>query len=280
MEDIQELVDRGVEVKYKPQTKREEINATDTATSLYHLVFQLEGAIGLEPTKQRKLIEQTIRVMQNRVNQYGLCFVEIRPVGTHQIEVTTPLVEYREVLRRLLGQTGDLRFCKVIEAGTSPNSDLVCTSATQEVLYNREGIPYIVESTPLLTGAALADANVHTCQSMQYAGQLYIAMTFNQEGAQQFVEALRHLKGDNPDTPQNDGDLLAIVLGHVIYSAPRITASIKVAAEQDWRLVQNSTTISGDFTKEEATRIAIVLRTGALPVDVSVVEENILPEVP
>lgn len=132
----------------------------------------------------------------------------------------------------------------------------------------------------MLTGAALADANVRTCRSMQYAGQLYIAMTFNQEGAQQFVEALRHLKADSPDTPQNEGDLLAVVLDHVIYNTPRITNSIKTAAEQGWRLVQNSTTISGHFTKEEATRIAIVLRTGALPVDVSVVEENILPEVP
>jgi preprotein translocase subunit SecD len=167
-----------------------------------------------------------------------------------------------------------LEFRKVIEAGTSPNSDLIPSSSSQEVLYNREGIPYIVESQPLLTGAALSDALVRTSQSMQSAGQLYIAMTFNQEGAQQFVEALRKLKGDNPDTPANEGDLLAIVLDNVIYSAPRITQSIKDAAAQGWRNVQNTTTISGKFTKEEATRIAIVLRAGALPVAVKVVEEN------
>jgi preprotein translocase subunit SecD len=109
---------------------------------------------------------------------------------------------------------------------------------------------------------------------MQTAGNLYISLSFNQEGAEQFVEALRHLKGDNPDTPQNEGDLLAIVLDNTIYSAPRITKSIKDAAAQGWRSVQNSTTISGQFTKEEATRIAIVLRAGALPVAVKIAEEN------
>jgi preprotein translocase subunit SecD len=131
-----------------------------------------------------------------------------------------------------------------------------------------------LETEPLLTGAALSDALVRTSQSMQNAGSLYIAMTFNQEGAQQFVEALRKLKGDDPDTPQNEGDLLAVVLDNVIYSAPRITQSIKDAAAKGWRNVQSTTTISGKFTKEEATRIAIVLRAGALPVAVKVVEEN------
>ncbi len=134
----------------------------------------------------------------------------------------------------------------------------------EQVLYNRDGIPYLVEGEPLLTGATLSDARVHASQSVQMAGQLYIALSFNQEGAQQFVDALRQLKVD---------DRLAMVLDSTVYSAPRITESIKKAASQGWQQVKDSTTITGRFTKEEATRIAIVLRAGALPVPVTIVEE-------
>lgn len=81
------------------------------------------------------------------------------------------------------------------------------------------------------------------------------------------MDALRHLKVD---------DRLAIVLDSTVYSAPRITESIKKAASQGWRQVKDSTTITGQFTTEEATRISIVLRTGALPVAVGFVEEEII----
>ncbi|MEA1871602.1 MAG: protein translocase subunit SecD, partial [Candidatus Bipolaricaulota bacterium] len=238
------------------------------------MVLEAQDIEGMSTDQQRDTLDRVITILNNRVDQYGLANAEIRRLGTTRVLVNLPGTKDPAEARNLIGQTAMLEFRKVVEAGTSPNSDLVPTSATQELLYNREGIPYIVESAPLLTGAALADANVRTSQAMQTAGKLFISLSFNQEGAQQFVEALRHLKGDNPDTPQNEGDLLAIVLDHVIYSAPRITDSIKTAAAQGWRSVQNSTTISGQFTKEEATRIAIVLRAGALPVAVKVVEEN------
>jgi preprotein translocase subunit SecD len=238
------------------------------------MVLEAQDIEGMDEGQKRDTLDRVITILNNRVDQYGLSNAEIKRMGTTRVLVNLPGTKDPAEARNLIGQTAMLEFRKVIEAGTSPNSDLIPSSATQELLYNREGIPYIVESAPLLTGAALADANVRTSQSMQTAGKLFISLSFNQEGAQQFVEALRHLKGDNPDTPQNEGDLLAIVLDHVIYSAPRITDSIKVAAAQGWRSVQNSTTISGQFTKEEATRIAIVLRAGALPVAVKVVEEN------
>ncbi len=238
------------------------------------LVLEAQGLEGMDEAQKRDTLDRIITILNNRVDQYGLANAEIKRLGMSRVLVNLPGTKDPEEARNLIGQTAMLKFLKVVEAGTSPNSDLVPSSATQEVLYNRDGIPYIVESEPLLTGAALSDARVRTSQSMQTAGNLYISLSFNQEGAEQFVEALRHLKGDNPDTPQNEGDLLAIVLDNTIYSAPRITKSIKDAAAQGWRSVQNSTTISGQFTKEEATRIAIVLRAGALPVAVKIAEEN------
>ncbi|MCD6136155.1 protein translocase subunit SecD [Candidatus Bipolaricaulota bacterium] len=238
------------------------------------LVLEAQDVSGMTAAQKQDTLDRVITILKNRVDQYGMANAEIKRMGTDRVLVNIPGSKNPTEARTLIGQTAMLEFHKVIQAGTSPNSDLVPASSSQEVLYNRDGIPYIVETKPLLTGAALSDARVRTSQSMQTAGQLYIAMTFNQEGAQQFVEALRKLKGDDPNTPQNEGDLLAVVLDNVIYSAPRITQSIKDAAAKGWRNVQNTTTISGKFTKEEATRIAIVLRAGALPVAVKVVEEN------
>jgi len=238
------------------------------------LVLQAQDVEGMSAAQKQDTLDRVITILKNRVDQYGMANAEIKRMGTDRVLVNIPGTKDPAEARSLIGQTAMLEFHKVVEAGTSPNSDLIPSSSSQEVLYDRDHIPYIVETEPLLTGAALSDARVRTSQSMQNAGQLYIAMTFNQQGAQQFVEALRKLKGDNPNTPQNEGDLLAVVLDNVIYSAPRITQSIKDAAAKGWRNVQSTTTISGKFTKEEASRIAIVLRAGALPVAVKVVEEN------
>ena len=243
------------------------------------LVLEAQGVEEMTVKQRDDTLNRVVAILRNRVDQYGLTNVEIKRIETDRIFVNYyPGAKNPTEVRALIGQTAMLEFHKVIQAGTSPNFDLVPSSSAQEVLYNRDGIPYIVETEPLLTGAALSDALVRTSQSMQNAGSLYIAMTFNQEGAQQFVEALRKLKGDDPDTVQNEGDLLAVVLDNVIYSAPRITQSIKDAAAKGWRNVQSTTTISGKFTKEEATRIAIVLRAGALPVAVKVVAENTVGE--
>jgi len=238
------------------------------------LVLEAQDVSGMTAAQKQDTLDRVITILNNRVDQFGMANAEIKRMGTDRVLVNLPGTKDPTEARTLIGQTAMLQFHKVVEAGTSPNSDLVPSSSAQEVLYNREGIPYVVETEPLLTGAALSDALVRTSQSMQNAGELYIALTFNQEGAQQFVDALRKLKGDDPNTSQNEGDLLAVVLDNVIYSAPRITQSIKDAAAKGWRSVQSTTTISGKFTKEEATRIAIVLRAGALPVAVKIVEEN------
>ncbi len=229
------------------------------------MVLQAQGVSKMTAAQQSDTIQRIITILSNRVDQYGLANTEIKGLGTDRVLVNLPGVQNPGQARQLIGETAMLEFMKVVQAGTSPNSDLVPTSSTQEVLKDRNGIPYIVDSQPLLTGAALSDARVHTSQSLQSAGQLYIALTFNQAGAQQFVKALQQL---------NVSDQLAVVLDHVIYSAPQITQSIKSAAAQGWRAVQNSTTIQGRFTKDEAARIAIVLRAGALPVAVKVMEED------
>jgi len=229
------------------------------------MVLEAQQVEEMTSKQKQDTLDRIITILNNRVDQYGLANAEIKQMGTGRVLVNLPGTKDPQEARDLIGSTAILEFRKVIEAGTSPTAEVVPTSATQDILEDRDKIPYVVEGEPLLTGAALSDARVRVSQSMQAAGQLYIALTFNQDGAKRFVEALRKLRVD---------DRLAIVLDNMIYSAPRITQSIKDAAAQGWRSVQNSTTISGKFTKEEATRVAIVLRAGALPVAVQVAEEN------
>jgi len=231
------------------------------------LVLKPEGIEQMDHDQKQDTLDRIITILNNRIDQYGLANAEIKRLGTERILVNLPGAKDPGEARNLIGQTAILRFHKVIEAGTSPNSELIPTSATQEVLEDRDDIPYLLEGEPLLTGAALADARVRTSQSVQAAGRLFIALSFTQEGAEQFVDALRRLKVN---------DRLAIVLDNTVYSAPVISESIKSAAGQGWRSVKDSTTITGQFTKEEATRISIVLRTGALPVAVGFAEESLV----
>jgi len=229
------------------------------------LVLEAEGVADMTPADQTKTIEQVITILSNRIDQYGLANAEIRRFGGERILINLPGATDPEEARRLIGQTALLEFRRVVQAGTSPLDDLIPTSIDQEVLYDRDGIPYIVERDPLLTGAALSNAVVRTSQSLQNVGQLYIALSFTQQGAEEFAKIMRQM---------NVGDLLGIVLDNIIYSAPRVTESIKEAAQQGWRAVQNQTTITGRFDTDEAKILAIALRAGALPTAVTVVEEE------
>ena len=153
------------------------------------LVLEAQDVSGMTAAQKQDTLDRVITILNNRVDQYGMANAEIKRMGTDRILVNLPGTKDPSQARTLIGQTAMLEFHKVIQAGTSPNSDLIPSSSSQEVLYNRDHVPYIVETEPLLTGAALSDARVRTSQSMQNAGQLYIAMTFNEQGAKQFVDA-------------------------------------------------------------------------------------------
>jgi len=209
------------------------------------------------------IMERIITILDNRVNQYGLTNPVIRRAGMKRVVVELPGTRDIEEARQLIGKTALLEFRKVIEAGKKGDI-LTPTSVFEEVLYDREGNPYLVEREPLLTGAALSDARVRTRTTpVRGEGPIYIELTFNSEGAKLFREVINRLE---------TGDRLAIVLDRVIYSAPAIAESLKEAAETSPSI--KNAEITGNFTVEEARLLAIVLRAGALPVDVEIVHET------
>ena len=231
------------------------------------MVLEGEGVEEMTAAEQSETIERIITILENRINQYGLANVEIRRFGGQRILVNIPGATDPQEARRLIGQTAVLEFRRVVRAGQSPMDDLVPTSSGEELLRNREGVPYIVEREILLTGAALTNAVVRTGgQTLQTAGQFAVALTFNQEGAERFAQIIQRLGA---------GEYMAIILDNTIYSAPVIQESIvRVARTEGWRGVRDGSSISGIREQDEARRLAVILRAGALPVAIRVVEET------
>ncbi len=234
------------------------------------LVLQAKIPEDAPPQEKDDMVNRIITILTNRVNQYGLANPVITKMGQERILVKLPGTKDPEVARQLIGRTAMLEFKKVVKAGDSPQDQVEPESFKQEVLENRTGVPFIVQKRPLLTGKALADARVQirsaSSGSIQNPNRIFIALTFNNEGAKRFVQVLtQDLEVD---------DRLAIVLDDVIHSAPRITQSIKDAAQGGWRQIKSSTTITGQYTPDEARRLSIVLRAGALPAEVEIIQEN------
>ena len=229
------------------------------------MVLEPEGIAEMNEETKSEVLDQIIAILNNRVNQYGLANPEIRIFGGDRILVNLPGTTDPEDARRLIGQTAMLEFRRVLQAGENPLDEIYATSSSQEVLKNREGVPYLVESRILLTGAALANAKVGTSTSLQASGRYHILMEFTPEGAQQFAAIMGQM---------DVNELLAIILDGTIYSAPAISESIKTAAAQGWRNIVDTTTITGDFDEEEVKILAIALRAGALPVGINIAEET------
>ena len=229
------------------------------------MVLEPEGIAEMNEETKSEVLDQIIAILNNRVNQYGLANPEIRIFGGDRILVNLPGTTDPEDARRLIGQTAMLEFRRVLQAGENPLAEIYATSSSQEVLKNREGVPYLVESRILLTGAALANAKVGTSTSLQASGRYHILMEFTPEGAQQFAAIMGQM---------DVNELLAIILDGTIYSAPAISESIKTAAAQGWRNIVDTTTITGDFDEEEVKILAIALRAGALPVGINIAEET------
>ncbi|MGC9529860.1 MAG: protein translocase subunit SecD [Candidatus Bipolaricaulaceae bacterium] len=228
------------------------------------LVLEAQGLEDMTEEQREGVVDRIVTILQQRVDQYGLANVEIRPMGQRRIEVSVPGAADPADARQLIGRTALLEFRQVVEAAANPE-DLVRTDPTQEILpAHDESEYYLVRGDPLLTGEVLDSAEVRTSTDPRQPG-LYIALKFNREGAERFVEALRRLQV---------GERLAIVLDNVVYSAPTVSESIKQAAQQGWRGVVDSTTITGRFTFDEAKLLAVVLRAGALPAEVAVLQEQ------
>ncbi len=198
--------------------------------------------------KIRKSVDQTIEVLNRRVNALGTTEPNIQRVGDDRVLVEVPGLQDTQRLKDIVGTTAKLEFRLVSQPGANP-ADVETLSE-----FDKDGQPianYPVEKQVMVQGEDLTDAQPGFDQQ---TAQPVVNFKFNIRGGQKFGEV----------TSANVGKPFAIVLDNKVISAPVIRGPITGGSGQ----------ISGNFTVESANNLAILLRAGALPAKLTIVEER------
>jgi preprotein translocase subunit SecD len=201
----------------------------------------------------RQTIEQSIQIVERRVNQLGTVEPVIQRQGTDRILVQVPGLQDPSRLKELLGKTAKMEF-RMVDTTVSPDqAQQGRVPPDSEVLMSSTApkIPYVIKKQVLVSGGDLTDAQPGFDQR---SGEPIVSFRFNTSGSRKFAQA----------TSENVGQPFAIVLDNEVISAPVIREPITGGAGQ----------ISGNFTVQQANDLAILLRAGALPAPLTVIEER------
>jgi preprotein translocase subunit SecD len=205
-------------------------------------------------------VRQGLETIRNRVDQFGVAEPSIQQQGDNRILVQLPGVQDPERAKALIGKTALLEFKLVddradveqaLKAGPPDGDELLWQRRVDRETKQETKVPFVIQKKTLLTGADLSTARVSIDQN---TSEPYVSVELNAAGAKAFGEL----------TETNVGRRLAIILDGNVHSAPVIRERIPSGQAQ----------ITGGFSSEEATDLAIVLRAGALPAPVQVLEER------
>jgi preprotein translocase subunit SecD len=201
----------------------------------------------------RQTIEQSIQIVERRVNQLGTVEPVIQRQGQDRILVQVPGLQDPSRLKELLGKTAKMEFRMVDttvppdqaqQGRVPPDSEVLMSSTSPKT-------PYVIKKQVLVSGGDLTDAQPGFDQR---SGEPIVSFRFNTSGSRKFAQA----------TSENVGQPFAIVLDNEVISAPVIREPITGGSGQ----------ISGSFTVQQANDLAILLRAGALPAPLTVIEER------
>ncbi len=205
-------------------------------------------------------VRQALETLRNRVDQFGVSEPTLQRQSDNRILIQLPGVEDPERAISLLGKTARLEF-KIVDENANiqdalagklpPGTQLLYERNVNRKTGSESETPLVVKDKTVLTGDLLSDANVRIDTRFN---EPYVAIDFNSVGAKRFDQI----------TAANVGKRMAIVLDDTVYSAPVIRERISGGSAQ----------ISGAFTSQEATDLAIVLRAGSLPAPVKILENR------
>ena len=196
-----------------------------------------------------RTMQQSLEIIRRRVDEVGTREPTIQRQGADRIMIQVPGIGSAEELKQLIGTTARLTFHPVVGRTTDPDQ----APGARNVIYpslNEEDTYYILEQTPVVSGEDLNDAQPAFDQNSQPS----VNFRFNPTGARKF----------GLYTSENVGSPFAIVLDEEVISAPVIREAITGGSGQ----------ISGSFTVAESTELAILLRAGALPAQMTFLEES------
>ena len=194
--------------------------------------------------KVRHAVTQSIEVLNRRVNAMGTKETVIAQQGLNRVLIEIPGLQDTTKLKEIIGQTAKLDFQLAADPGDPPNE-------VESLPMEKGGGTITVQKRVMVDGADLVDAQ----QSFdQQTGEPDVTFKFNLRGGQRFGRV----------TTESVGRPFAIVLDGKVISAPVIRSPITGGTGQ----------ITGNFTIDEASNLAILLRSGALPAKLTVVEER------
>jgi len=198
-------------------------------------------------------LAQSIEVVGRRINELGTTEPIVQRQGDDRILVQVPGLQDPQRLKDLLGQTAKLTFQMVDQ--TVPVQEAINgrPPAGSSVLYSNDDppVPYLIEDRVIISGENLVDAQATFDQRTQ---EPVVSFRFDRQGATRFGQV----------TQQSVGRLFAIILDDQVISAPQIREPILGGSGQ----------ISGNFTVQSANDLAVLLRAGALPATLTIIEER------
>jgi SecD/SecF fusion protein len=186
-------------------------------------------------------VDQSLEIVRNRIDEVGVAEPTIQKIGSDRILVQLPGVQDSSRIRDLLGSTAKMSFHLMADGGAAvvyPDAD-------------GTGHTYSVRAVPALGGEHLVDAQATLDPQ---SGKPTVSFRFDSTGARIFGRV----------TQENLGKPFAIVLDKQVLSAPVIQSPI----------LGGSGVITGNFTMQEAVTLSALLRAGALPAPLTVIEER------
>ena len=202
-------------------------------------------------TIQDSAIKQSLEIVRKRIDESGTKEPLIQRSGKKRILLQLPGVKDPERIKELLGKTAKLTFHLVddenisaLNANIAPFGKMIVSD-----IYD-DNIKYLLNKRSLVGGENLIDAKGSFDQTEGHA----VSFRFDTEGAQKFGKI----------TSDNVGNRLAVVLDGVVITAPRINSPI----------TGGSGIITGNFNAQDASDLAVLLRAGALPAPLEIVEER------
>lgn len=202
----------------------------------------------------RQSVEQSITIIEKRVNELGTVEPLIQRQGLDRILVQVPGLQDPTRLKELIGKTAKMEFRMVDTAVSGEQIAQGKVPPDSEILQSQDSSqpqPYAIKKQVLVSGGDLTDAQPGFDQR---SGQPIVSFKFNTSGSRKFAVA----------TTENVKQPFAIVLDNKVISAPVIQEPITGGSGQ----------ISGNFTVQQANDLAILLRAGALPAQLTVIEER------
>jgi preprotein translocase subunit SecD len=239
-------------------TSLRELSSSSIGNGIWRTVLVIDSQQA-EQIK-RNAVDQALETIRNRIDQFGVSEPEITRQGTDEILIQLPGIRDPERAVNLIGKTALLEFKLVDDEGNLDEALKASVPEGDIILYQRSvdpqtgsvrKVPYLLKERTLMTGDVLKDARVALDSQFH---EPYVSLEFDDVGAKLFEQI----------TSQNVKKRLAIILDNNVYSAPVIQEKIAGGRAQ----------ITGRFDTKEAGDLAIVLRAGALPAPVKILEQR------